>query len=339
MQIYKVGGCVRDALLGIEAKDIDYVVVGSSIEQMLSQGYELVGKDFPVFLKNGCEYALARVERKIGHGYNGFETHTQDVTLEQDLFRRDLTINAMAISDKGELIDPYHGAQDLEKKILRHVSEHFSEDPVRILRIARFSARYNFSIAPQTIELMKNMVLNGEVDHLTPERIWKDVEKTLTEPHLPNFFNTLEHIGALNKIFKTSHINTQLLKKDNTFEQNLCYVFSQVPNFKKWQMPQEYKILVEHFMLYNKTNYTQMQASEKIEFIKKTKARHDPQYAQQLMQLCSDNSFEQLMHDLELIKSINFQYIISNSEPKEINQNITNAQIQLLNKKTHKLKI
>lgn len=339
MKMYKVGGCVRDMLLGIEPKDIDYVVVGSTVQEMLSQGYELVGKDFPVFIKKDCEYALARTERKIGAGYNGFETKIENVTIEEDLFRRDLTINAMALSDTGELIDPYGGAKDLKNKVLRHVSDHFSEDPVRVLRIARFSARYNFSIAPDTYKLMQDMVVNGEVDSLTPERIWKDVEKALAEPYLANFFNSLTKVGAHQKIFAVDAMDTSELHEANTFEQNLCYVFSQVANLNKWKMPEEYKTLVRHYKIYKNTNYSALNAEQKLQYIKDTKARHSLDYAQKLMVLCTDNSFDILSQDIEVLSTIDYESIIANSDKKEINKSIVAAQLQLLNQKKSKLKM
>ena len=178
MKIYTVGGAVRDKVMGRPVHDVDYVVVGSTVEEMLSLGFKPVGKDFPVFLhpETKQEYALARTERKVAPGYKGFVFHASpDVTLEEDLLRRDLTINAMAMSEEGELIDPFGGKRDIEEKVLRHVSTAFSEDPVRILRLARFAARYtDFSVAPETMELMKNMVSSGEVDALVPERIWKE---------------------------------------------------------------------------------------------------------------------------------------------------------------------
>ncbi len=205
--VYLVGGAVRDLTLGIEPKDKDYVVVGATEKDMLDLGFEKVGADFPVFLhpKTKEEYALARRERKIGVGYNGFVCETNDVTIQEDLLRRDLTINAMAIKlnelgQHEELIDPYCGAQDLNDKILKHVSHHFSEDPVRILRIARFAARYNFEIHEKTKDMMRGMVNDGEFDALTPERVFLEFEKVISEKYLSRFFHELESIGALSKL-------------------------------------------------------------------------------------------------------------------------------------------
>lgn len=204
MQTYIVGGAVRDELLGFEVKDKDYVVVGSSPEQMLALGFKPVGKDFPVFLhpKTHDEYALARTERKTAKGYKGFVVHASpEVTLEQDLARRDLTINAIAKAHDGSLIDPFNGLADIQSKTLRHVSDAFSEDPVRILRIARFSARLtDFTVAPETLVLMRQMVEAGEVDALVAERVWQELAKGLMEARPSRMFEVLRACGALQRI-------------------------------------------------------------------------------------------------------------------------------------------
>ncbi|WP_346838714.1 multifunctional CCA addition/repair protein [Microbulbifer sp. SAOS-129_SWC] len=203
MKIYLVGGAVRDALLGRTVHERDWVVVGADEQQMRERGFSPVGKDFPVFLHPDTreEYALARTERKSGHGYGGFSVHAApDVTLEQDLLRRDLTINAMAESESGELVDPYGGRADLDARLLRHVSPAFAEDPLRILRVARFAARYHhlgFTIADDTMALMRQMVEEGEVEHLVAERVWKEVSRALTEPAPDVFIRVLRQCGAL----------------------------------------------------------------------------------------------------------------------------------------------
>ncbi len=200
---YCVGGAVRDQLLGIPVQDRDWVVVGSTPEDMVARGFKPVGKDFPVFLHPVTheEYALARTERKTTPGYKGFVVHaTPDVTLEQDLLRRDFTINAIAQAADGTLIDPYHGVADIQARILRHVSPAFSEDPVRILRAARFVARTGFCIAPETLILMREMVANGEVDALVPERVWQELARGLMEKRPSHFTLTLRECGALQKI-------------------------------------------------------------------------------------------------------------------------------------------
>ena len=211
MKAYKVGGCVRDRLLGLPVTDRDWVVVGATPDEMLAQGFKPVGKDFPVFLhpETKEEYALARTERKTGPGYTGFAFHASpEVTLEEDLARRDLTINAMAETEDGEIIDPYGGLQDLERRLLRHVSPAFVEDPVRILRVARFAARFRplgFRIAGETMALMRRMADNGEVDALVPERVWQETVRALGEPMPQVFFEVLRECGALAKLFPELH--------------------------------------------------------------------------------------------------------------------------------------
>lgn len=204
MRLYRVGGAVRDALLGLPVQDRDWVVVGATPEELRARGFLPVGKDFPVFLhpQTHEEYALARTERKSGRGYHGFTFYTApDVTLEQDLARRDLTINAIAQAEDGTLIDPFGGRADLAAKILRHVSPAFAEDPVRILRVARFAARFSdFSIAPETLALMRQMVDAGEVDALVPERVWQELARGLMEAKPSRMFETLRACGALQKL-------------------------------------------------------------------------------------------------------------------------------------------
>lgn len=207
MKIYLVGGAVRDGLLKLPVKDKDWVVVGATPHEMLDAGYQQVGKDFPVFLhpESREEYALARTERKSGQGYTGFTCYAApDVTLEQDLLRRDLTINAIAQDEHGEFIDPYNGRADIEKRLLHHVSPAFNEDPLRVLRVARFAARYahlNFQIAPETQALMSAMAANGELEHLTPERVWKETENALTSRNPQVYFDVLRKCGALKVLF------------------------------------------------------------------------------------------------------------------------------------------
>jgi tRNA nucleotidyltransferase (CCA-adding enzyme) len=208
MQTYIVGGAVRDAMLGLPVQDRDHVVVGATPHDMLAQGYRPVGKDFPVFLHPHTqeEYALARTERKTAAGYKGFVFHTDAaVTLEEDLIRRDLTINAMAQDEHGQLFDPYHGQRDLQARVFRHVSPAFAEDPVRILRVARFAARFSvephaFAVAPETMELMRAMVAAGEVDALVPERVWQEIARGLMEVRPSRMFEVLRDCGALQRL-------------------------------------------------------------------------------------------------------------------------------------------
>jgi tRNA nucleotidyltransferase (CCA-adding enzyme) len=204
VKVYAVGGAVRDELLGLPVKDRDHVVVGATPEEMVKLGYKPVGKDFPVFLhpRTHEEYALARTERKSGRGYKGFQVYAApEVTLEEDLKRRDLTINAMAKAEDGTLIDPFGGRQDLEKGVLRHVSEAFAEDPVRILRLARFAARFGFAVQPETMALMRRMVESGEADYLVAERVWQEFSRGLAETHPERMFEVLERCGFRQKVF------------------------------------------------------------------------------------------------------------------------------------------
>jgi tRNA nucleotidyltransferase (CCA-adding enzyme) len=204
MKIYRVGGAVRDRLLGRPLQDTDWVVVGATPEEMTAQGFKPVGNDFPVFLhpETAEEYALARTERKSGRGYKGFTVYSApDVTLEEDLRRRDLTINAIAEDADGNLIDPFNGRADLAHKILRHVSPAFVEDPLRVLRVARFAARFDFAIAAESLALMEEIARAGELDDLVPERVWAETERALSEPNPVRFFTTLRDCGALRQVF------------------------------------------------------------------------------------------------------------------------------------------
>lgn len=207
MKSYLVGGAVRDTLLGLPVKDRDWVVVGATPQEMLDAGYQQVGRDFPVFLhpQSREEYALARTERKSGSGYTGFTCYAApDVTLEQDLLRRDLTVNALAQDENGTIIDPFNGQQDLRQRILRHVSPAFNEDPLRVLRVARFAARYahlSFRIADETMTLMRDMTGAGELAHLTPERVWKETESALRTRNPQVYFQVLRDCGALKVLF------------------------------------------------------------------------------------------------------------------------------------------
>jgi len=203
MEIYLVGGAVRDRLLGLAVQDRDYVVVGATPEDMTARGYRMVGSDFPVFLhpETREEYALARTERKSGRGYKGFTVYAgPEVTLEEDLRRRDLTVNAMAEDREGRLIDPFGGASDLRDGILRHVSPAFVEDPLRVLRVARFAARFGFAVAPETLRLMSDIVSQNEMEQLVAERAWSEIERALGAPHPRRFLEVLRECGALARL-------------------------------------------------------------------------------------------------------------------------------------------
>lgn len=244
MIIYKVGGAVRDQILGRPVHEIDYVVVGSTPEAMIKLGYQPVGKHFPVFLhpKTHEEYALARTERKTGPGHQAFTFHADEsVTLIEDLKRRDLTINAIALSDDGELIDPYNGKADLDKHILRHVSEAFSEDPLRVLRVARFMAQlgdFNFSIAPETLALMKQLAASDELNSLSAERIWRETEKALKAPHPTHYFETLEDCGALSLFW--TNLDIAALKNVQSDDPVIRYASAAHHATAQFIVPKEY---------------------------------------------------------------------------------------------------
>lgn len=246
MQIYLVGGAVRDTLLNYPFIEKDWVVVGARPEQLLAEGYQQVGNDFPVFLhpETKEEYALARTERKSGYGYNGFEFYAaEDVTLEEDLIRRDLSINAMAMDAAGNLYDPYNGKADLDNKILRHVSPAFAEDPLRVLRVARFYARYyhlGFSIATETLTLMQQLSDSDELAHLSNERIWKETERALAEQSPAQFFIALQQCDALKKLFPFfAELNENQLNSINSINKQdketaklvrFALLFAAIPN-------------------------------------------------------------------------------------------------------------
>ena len=223
MKIYQVGGAVRDALLGLPVRDHDWVVVGATPEALAAEGYLPVGKDFPVFLhpKTREEYALARTERKTAQGYHGFAVHAApDVTLEEDLARRDLTINAIAQDADGVLTDPYGGQRDITGRMLRHVTSAFAEDPVRILRVARFAARFtDFSVAPETLQLMRDMVADGEVDALVPERVWQELARGLMERQPSRMFEVLQDCSALAKLLPEVNADLSLMRVLDTAAQ------------------------------------------------------------------------------------------------------------------------
>lgn len=345
-QVFLVGGAVRDILLGIDPKDKDYVVVGHTEQDMLGLGYEQVGKDFPVFLhpETGFEYALARKERKTGAGYNGFSVETKDVTLEDDLFRRDLTINAMAMDQNGNLIDPYGGQDDLKNGILRHVSTHFAEDPVRILRIARFSARYNFSIADTTKEMMKKMIYNGEFDSLTPERVWKEFDKVLSEKYLNNFFSNLEEIGALQKVPGFSQIKEKEFfdyvqqNSSSIYTANLLHVFSQMNNavLLKWKMPADEQHKITQFTAWKNVEsfYSSMEIEDKLKFIQLNRSMQNQEKSLEIIEnICLYNSWKHeknhdslteknaLKQDIDTLKSLGYENIVAEAKELKVKPN------------------
>ena len=300
MKIFLVGGAVRDTLLGLEVKDRDYVVIGSTPEEMLSLGYKQVGADFPVFLcPKGEEYALARTERKTGNGYAGFEVDASPVvTLKEDLSRRDLTINSMAMDlETSEIIDYFYGQEDLQNRVLRHTTEAFAEDPLRVLRVARFAARYNFRIAGETRVLMRDLVASGELNHLTNERVWVETTKALSENNAAVYFMYLHQVGAHKVLFP------ELNLKDVSALVNACHhnesnvirygcLFTSVPNGKevsiRLKAPNEFITIAKHvsvnFPMFLK--FPEMKAEEVLKFLESMDYLRSPTKVMNFLRVC-----------------------------------------------------
>lgn len=304
MQIYLVGGAVRDQLLGYPVYDRDWVVVGATPQQMLDKGFTPVGSDFPVFIHpiSHEEYALARTERKSGKGYKGFQYHASpDVTLEQDLIRRDLTINAMAQADDGTLVDPYNGQQDLANKKLRHVSPAFSEDPLRVLRVARFAARYahlGFEVADETIALMQQLACTDELSHLTAERVWKELERALAEPSPEVFIQVLALSQAFEALF--SDLSAILSVDTEQLKQTLAAVSQSTVRFAILQTLAHQGQPAEQAQQQIKASCARLKAPNQYRDL----ALHCQQWGQALAQLGQVDGQQrlQLIRALDLIK-------------------------------------
>ena len=371
-QTYIVGGAVRDQLLGLPVYDYDHVVVGASPADLLALGYTQVGKDFPVFLhpQSKQEYALARTERKSGHGYKGFDVYASaDVTLEQDLLRRDLTINAIAQAEDGQLIDPYGGQTDLQQKLLRHVSEAFSEDPLRVIRLARFHAHLHhlgFSIAPATKALAKQLVNSGELETLSKERIWQETHKAL-QSHSPwVFFSTLMELGALEKLAPPLAKILSRKKNPLTIFQAACKQLTEpadrlailLHGLNKPQLQQ----LAQQLMLPKQVaqlclqlskhqrplqNYPQLNAEQRFALLQSCGAIKHPEAMQRLVNLCgllhsqgqmelpelsfSHSLWQQIEADLKRINSITAQsYLQQGLQGKALGEAIQAGQIAAL---------
>lgn len=365
LKIYLVGGAVRDELLGRPVTERDWVVVGSTPEEMRKLGFKPVGKDFPVFLhpETKEEYALARTERKISKGYTGFEFHADpSVTLEQDLQRRDLTINAIAKDENQLLIDPYQGIEDLKNKILRHVSKAFSEDPVRILRLARFSARFSdFSTHPDTLELMKSMVKNGEVDALVSERVWKEWVRALGEKNPLRFFEVLRDCGALEKLFPEIHFEKNGIKAfelaaKNTEEIDIRFaaLFMDLTEKEakelnsRFKVPNEFKelsLLVCKF-LQDYLDISKKTSEDIFIFLKKTDAPRRPERFEHFLKACEISSEvlnqksaqgEILLKSLEAINSISTkEFQAQNLKGAEFAQALQQKQIAAISRTLNK---
>lgn len=354
MKIYLVGGAVRDQLLGLPVKERDYVVVGSTPEKMSELGFKPVGKEFPVFLhpKTKEEYALARTEKKISKGYKGFEFYTSPhVTLEEDLKRRDFTINAMAMDENGKIIDPFNGKQDLEKKILRHVSEAFAEDPVRILRAARFAARFaDFSIHPDTLQLMQHMAHAGEVDALISERVWQEFYRALNEDHPERFLEVLQEAHALTKLFpaleKNYHAVLTALKNARSFDSLVRFAamfYTLSPHetqilCEKNRVPLDYRDLAQ-MVATNGAVYFSLNlqsANEILDLLEKVDAFRRPERFDKFLQACSANMQQserekKLQSALKIANEIDVKKIIQDGfTGKEIGDELKKRRLEAL---------
>ena len=355
MKIYLVGGAIRDQLLGLAVKERDWVVVGASVADMLKLGYKQVGKEFPVFLhlKTSEEYALARMEQKTKPGYKGFEFDTSpEVSLVDDLKRRDLTINAMAQTLEGELIDPYHGKIDLEKKILRHVSAAFVEDPVRILRLARFAARYfylGFQVAPETVQLMREMVHSSEVDALVPERVFKELDRALSEKNPEIFFEVLKSCGAFSVLFPELIDHDMSVLKRATEQSadtmiRFTTIFSATPEAavntfcNRYRIPTHYRelaLLISRF-LKSYERLAALSAREIIELLQSVDAfRREQRFKKFLLAgdiILQTELSSTLMHYYEQAKAINIPALIQETKlsGKALAEKIREARVAAL---------
>lgn len=359
MKVYAVGGSVRDELLGIAVTDRDYVVVGATPQQMIDAGYKTVGADFPVFLhpQTHEEYALARTERKTAPGYSGFAFHASpEVTLVDDLRRRDLTINAMAKDDDGTLIDPYSGAKDLAHKLLRHVSDAFAEDPVRVLRVARFAARFaplGFHVADETMTLMQAMVESGEVDHLVAERVWQELARGLMQATPSAMFDVLRDCGALARILPEVECakNSSLLPLDFAARQNLnlairfAVLVHHLPKAnvrtlcERIRVPAEYRdlaIMVARWHL-DARHARELDAEKLLSLFDGTDALRRPERFHEFLDACRcihgaeahENRF--LITALTQLQSMNQGVIAATVTPVDIARAIRAAKLALLN--------
>jgi tRNA nucleotidyltransferase (CCA-adding enzyme) len=341
MKFYLVGGAVRDRLLGVEFTEKDWVVVGASPEDMLNLGYTPVGKDFPVFLhpKTKEEYALARTEKKDGHGYKGFKFNASvDVSLTEDLMRRDLTINAIAEDSSGELIDPYKGVVDIKNKVLRHVSDAFIEDPVRLLRIARFAAQLpDFNVSSDTTKVLVNIVESGELDYLTAERVWSEFLKALKQKHTEKFFAVLESCGANDVLWPNfipdNYVYVLQSGKELEPEIKFASLFSSIPVevcnkfISKYKIPKKFSELALLVNKYSNEYYTlKLEAKDILNLLDKVDAWRRPERVEYFLKACVINSPVDIKHQqyildcLAYLKNINVTEIanFSSLNGKEI---------------------
>ena len=342
MKAFVVGGAVRDELLGLPVKDRDHVVVGATPEEMVAQGFKPVGRDFPVFLhpQTREEYALARTERKSGRGYKGFTVHAApDVTLEDDLKRRDLTINAMARDEARNLIDPFDGRKDLEKKLLRHVSPAFAEDPVRILRVARFAARFGWRVAEETMDLMRGMVASGEANYLVPERVWQEFAKGLGEKHPEQMLQVLEACSLRKKLLP------ELKSVPKRFSGSLPVRFALLA----WPLAEaDVEALCERLRASNEVRELALLASRNrqalrqlssadpqvlLELLKRADAFRRPERFDELLEvakLAEDIDASRLTHALKAATAVDAGAIAKSAPPAEIAKRIDEARVRAI---------
>ena len=358
MKVYLVGGAVRDELLGLPVKEKDWVVVGATPQQMIELGYKPVGKDFPVFLhpETKEEYALARTERKVGKGYTGFVFDASpEVTLEEDLLRRDLTINAIAKSKEGEIIDPFQGREAIANKTLRHVSLAFAEDPVRILRVGRFAARFadlGFTVAPETTELMRQMVKAGEVDALVAERVWKEWERALAEKNPENFFEVLADCGAASILFpqlfsKSRSVKTlkKSVSKTNDTQVRFASLLHALSEDEvreicsRYKVPADYRDLILLVVRYQ-DQYRSVEALDGESILNLLQAvdafRREERFVKYLLvcEICfgGDKESKWLKKCFEAAKNVDIKQLINKELPgNEIAEQIRQARIKAIN--------
>lgn len=346
--VYLVGGAVRDELLGLPVKDKDWVVTGATPDHMLQQGFQQVGKQFPVFLhpKTKEEYALARKERKQGIGYTGFVCDfAPDIRLEEDLERRDLTINAIAKTDDGVLIDPFHGQQDLEKRVLRHVSDAFIEDPLRVLRVARFMARFasfGFHIAPETKALMAAIAESGELNSLTPERVWRETENALQSDHAQVYFDVLQEVGALEHLFPKLAYHTKQLAKEWDKHARWSLITSETPVAALTELnaylraPNQFSWFSEQSRLFIETNTLPLDSVTWEAWLSSVAAIKKPQPFEKLISILAHLTETEAKHWLALrasIAKVNAQTLMKQGfSGAELGQALKQARIEAIAK-------
>lgn len=346
-KIYKVGGCVRDMVLGVDSNDIDYVVVNATQEDMLNAGFSQVGKDFPVFLhpETGDEYALARTERKVGLGYTGFTFSTENVTLEDDLKRRDFTINSMALSVDGKIIDPFNGLSDLKDGVIQHTSEAFAEDPVRIFRGARFAGRYDFKVADSTKQLMKQLVAMGEVEAMTKDRVIVELTKLSEVQFFDKAISILQEVGVIAKLFGSINIE-ELNKIEAVVTEHKSFfrlVFLAKNQDKKWMQAHKFSADVMDFVIVWQKTYSllckfkQLSAQDMILLFEQADALRKPERFKQLLsftQILTDSFVSKQHHQFEkllsAIKEIDMETLVTQCDKAKIKETVRQARIQAI---------